>query len=297
MLPRIPVLAAVLLVTSAAGAHAQVRASERATLSQTIDGTTITIDYARPRIRGRGQAFGDVAKIGDHRWTPGANWASTITSNRPFRLNGHDVPEGTWSMWIDLEPDAWTMILDPADSLFHTNPPKDSDAQIRFDVERREGGPFFESMIFYVPETRLDGFDMRLAWGTTEIPFDVEVESTFQKVVAEEDARPLLGSYAMEIVSPGRSARGSSPPFDLTWEDGHLLAHSVWPGSNWPMDGWLLPLGEGFYRMGWVQDGELWEIIADYTYEVVREDGRIAGFDVRGTDDALWARIRRDGVN
>jgi len=32
--------------------HAQVRASERATISQTADGTNVTIDYARPRARG-----------------------------------------------------------------------------------------------------------------------------------------------------------------------------------------------------------------------------------------------------
>lgn len=278
------VLASVLSAVPGPGL-AQVQASERATVSQTIDGTTITIDYSRPRIRGRGKPFGDVAKIGDHRWTPGANWASTITSNKAFKLNGHEVPEGTWSMWIDLEPDAWTMILDPTDSIFHTVPPEDSAEQIRFEVEHREGGPFFESMIFYVPETRLSGFDLRLGWGTTEIPFEVEVEPTFRTIVAEEEGRPLEGRYA------SLSPENEWPPsaFNVEWRDDRLHAHFMWEE---PMDGWLLPLGAGFYSLGWVVDGELWEIFPG-AMEVVRDGDRVVGFDARDDGDKLIERLRR----
>ncbi len=37
---------------------AQIRASERGSLSQTIDGTVISLDYARPQVRGRSPIFG-----------------------------------------------------------------------------------------------------------------------------------------------------------------------------------------------------------------------------------------------
>lgn len=196
-------------------------------------------------------------------------------------------------MWIDLEPDAWTMILDPTDSIFHTTPPKDSDEQIRFEVERHEGGPFFESMIFYVPQTRLDGFDLRLGWGTTVIPFEIEVESTFETMVAEADGRPLDGSYTVTFVPPEGLPAPPPGPFDVAWKDGHLTVASVVPGMDEAFDGWLLPRGAGLYQLSWVVDGELWEIIPDLTFEVVREGGRVVGFDGRSDDDKLQARVRR----
>ena len=45
-------------------ADAQVRASERGSVSQTIDGTVITVDYGRVQARGRDSLFGKVVKRG-----------------------------------------------------------------------------------------------------------------------------------------------------------------------------------------------------------------------------------------
>ncbi len=220
MSKRLSLLFAVLALSLALPALAQAQpvASERASLSQTIDGTTIVIDYARPRIRGRGEPFGDIVYIGDHRWTPGANWATMLTSNKDFTLNGQAIPEGTWSLWIDLEEDGWTLILDPQDSLFHIPPPEDSDEQIRIALEPREG-PFMESLIFWIPETRLSGFDLRLGWGTTEIPFEVEVEPTFQTDVVEADALPLVGDYQWTWVP--REASGDADHDEDAGHDEH----------------------------------------------------------------------------
>ena len=48
---------------------AQVRASEHGVVSQTVNGTTITIDYSRPVARGRDSLFGRVVHWGEV-WTP-----------------------------------------------------------------------------------------------------------------------------------------------------------------------------------------------------------------------------------
>jgi hypothetical protein len=58
-----------LLLLVPAGLSAQMRASERGAVSQTIDGTVITIDYSRPQVRGRDSLFGGVEKWGAV-WTP-----------------------------------------------------------------------------------------------------------------------------------------------------------------------------------------------------------------------------------
>ena len=45
--------------------EAQIRGSERAVVTQTVDGTTISVDYARPRVRGRDPVFGAAGGIVD----------------------------------------------------------------------------------------------------------------------------------------------------------------------------------------------------------------------------------------
>ena len=116
-------LAGLLVATPA---HAQIRASERATVSQTVDGTVITADYSRPQVREREDLFGKVVHPAET-WTPGANWATTLELSRDARLNGHDVPAGKYSLWMTTAPGAWVLHLHRNAALFHTQHPKAAD--------------------------------------------------------------------------------------------------------------------------------------------------------------------------
>ena len=80
-------------VGSAPPSLGQVKASEPATVSQTIDGTEIALAYSRPRARGRDSLFGKVVTWQEV-WTPGANWATTLEVSRNVRVNGHQLPLG-----------------------------------------------------------------------------------------------------------------------------------------------------------------------------------------------------------
>ena len=75
MLPRIALWPLLLAPALPSAAPAQIRASERALLAQTIDGTTLTLDFARPRVRGRDSIFGGQVYWTEV-WTPGANMAT-----------------------------------------------------------------------------------------------------------------------------------------------------------------------------------------------------------------------------
>ena len=267
---------------------AQVVQSERGTVSQTIDGTTISIDYGRPRMKGRGEELTDVAWVGDHRWTPGADWATTITANRDFDLNGHRVGAGTWTVFIDLEPDAWTLLLDPADSVYHTEPPPDRDGQIRFEVEPREG-PFIETLMFWIPETRMSGFDLLLSWGRTEIPFEVRVDPTFETTVDREAGEELLGEYTFMWVGEPDTA----VPFRVFRSGEHLDVETTDVDTGEPFHGRFLPRGEDFFWLGQVRDGHVFDIEVDILYEVVRDDGgEVVGLDARWADDSVIATVR-----
>ena len=75
-------------------ALAQVRASEIGSMTQFLDGTKITIQYSRPRLRGRDPVFGTRAVHWGEVWTPGANFATTFEVDKNIKLDGHPVPKG-----------------------------------------------------------------------------------------------------------------------------------------------------------------------------------------------------------
>src|SRR4051812_47371942 len=96
---RSAVAASILSLTPAL-ACAQIRASEHGTVTQRVSGTTISVEYDRPVARGR-TLFGEggVVHWGD-KWTPGANWATTIDVDTDVRIDGQPLPKGKYSIWL-----------------------------------------------------------------------------------------------------------------------------------------------------------------------------------------------------
>jgi hypothetical protein len=74
------------LVGTATDTGAQLNASEPASVSQVVDGTKVTVEYSRPRARGRTGLFGTEVAFG-HVWTPGANQATTLAVNKDVTIN------------------------------------------------------------------------------------------------------------------------------------------------------------------------------------------------------------------
>ena len=71
--------------------------SVRDTARATIGNATFTVDYGRPRARGR-VLLGDVIDY-DLVWRTGANEATQFTTSRPITLAGIALPAGSYSLW------------------------------------------------------------------------------------------------------------------------------------------------------------------------------------------------------
>ena len=123
------------LATTGLKLDAQVLASERSSVSQTVDGTTATLTYYRPRARGRTGLFGSRVRWGEV-WTPGANQATTLNVNKDVSIEGQPVAKGTYSIWFVIARGPWEMVLDKDTTLFHTQGPKQRPGQIRFPISR-----------------------------------------------------------------------------------------------------------------------------------------------------------------
>src|SRR2546426_12503909 len=80
-------------------------------------GKWIEITYGRPIKRGRdlfggsGASYGKVVNPDAPVWRAGANVSTQLKTEVPLTINGKTVPPGTYTMFIDLKPNNWTLIV------------------------------------------------------------------------------------------------------------------------------------------------------------------------------------------
>jgi hypothetical protein len=81
------------------------------------DGKWITVDYGRPILRGRTNIFGTAAdygkKVNDDApvWRAGANQTTRLKTEVPLVIGGKTLPAGEYSLFVELTPTSWTLIL------------------------------------------------------------------------------------------------------------------------------------------------------------------------------------------
>jgi hypothetical protein len=281
---RVTALAALVLAWAIAlprSAESQIRSSERASVGQTVDGTTFTIEYARPGARGR-ELFGGVVHWGEM-WTPGANWATTFEVDKDIRLNGHEVAAGTYSVWMEPQPETWTVHLHENPKLFHTQRPKHADFVLSFEVEPMNG-PAVEFLTFLVTDVRKDGAAVQLQWGTTVIPLDIHVRPTLRIVELDDDEMaPYIGAYRMTM----NSEQGTREvEIEILGDDGRL--RGKWAGAD-DFGFELLTTGTAHrFGLAFLRNGEIADIEeVAWTFDV-DADGQATGFTVPGIGDEIW---------
>lgn len=283
---------ALLCVAMPAAAGAQVRASEIGTMSQMIDGTKITLEYSRPRARGRDPLFGTRAVHWDEVWTPGANWATTFEVNKTVKLNGHTVPKGKYSMWMVVKQDStWTIVLDPKVRIYHMDPPDSNATQVRF-TTRVQAAPFSDVLTFSMPELRMNGGTLAMHWERIKVPIDVEVEPSLSVTMPEADAKPFLGQYAQTETSPEGKVTLST--LTVTYENGTLKGK--WePNDPYFSKFALIRVAPDWFVPGiYDKNGQVYEVLRpDMTFEFTRANGRAVSYEVREEDDRVSATGKR----
>lgn len=280
-------------------AHAQIFASERATLSQTISGTTITIDYSRPSVRGRDSIFGGEVEW-DEVWTPGANEATTLSLTKPVRLNGLEIPAGTYSVWMQARPDsAWMLYLHPDTTLFHIPHPSLDGMVHSIPVVRHLSSEGRETLTWDFQRIRATGAELQLRWADVVIPVEVKVEPGVETHVSPEVGLPYQGRWILKSeASDSASPEGEGGPQAMRVRYDREMRHLIGVfdgGGEW--GGWeflLIPRAEGIFLLGFLMDGELAELSFDYFLEFTSEDGRPMSFVGRDKDDSIFWRGARE---
>jgi hypothetical protein len=168
-------------------AAAQSMASEHGATVQTVDGTTITVEYYRPKARGR-ELFGKLVPWGVP-WTPGANWATTIEVNRDVRIAGKPLPKGKYTIWAVPQAAEWTIIFDRRPHVFHVAGPSPEQEQMRVTV-KPVSAAHTEMLTWWFPDVQRDATTLQLQWGETAVPLPITVTPPQAPPAADAGAPP-----------------------------------------------------------------------------------------------------------
>lgn len=274
---------------------AQIRASERQTISQTLDGTVISITYSRPRLRERTNIWGTRVVQWGEVWTPGANEATTLEVNRDVVMGGVPVPKGKYSVWMIVSRDKWwSMLLDPKWKQYHTDHPKPNDTMIRVPVEADLAAHTVEEALTWTfPTVGSRGGTIAMQWERTRVKASYIVTPTLSELLPEAEARPYVGTY--DLTDAKGKAEGK---LIVTYQRGGLKARFE-PEDTYMQTFALMKVSPDIFTAGLFMSAEVYA--NDEIYEVLKPDfmvtfaraGDVVTLETRGPNDELYFTGRK----
>lgn len=148
--------------------------SPKASVSQTIGTTTVSIEYHRPAARGR-KIWGELVPFGQV-WRTGANEATTIRFSDPVRVAGRQVPAGAYALFTIPGPETWTVILNKRWRQFGAYDYQPKDDVVRLEVKPKVVKEHTEWLTYEIyPASRGSAY-IDLYWEKMRVDFLVDVD-------------------------------------------------------------------------------------------------------------------------
>ncbi len=144
------------------------RASPPAVVKETLkSGTTVTIDYSQPSVKGRtiGKELAPFGKV----WRTGANEATIFEVDKAVKVNGQPLAAGKYALHSIPGAQEWTLIFNKKWQKSGTDYSEAEDA-LRIKVKPAKAASFSEKMTFTVDKNG----KVALIWGDLLVPFTVK---------------------------------------------------------------------------------------------------------------------------
>lgn len=149
-------------------------ASPSCTLTQRVGLTDITISYSRPGVKGR-PIFGGIVPYGQV-WRTGANQSTKISFSTPVKLEGAEIPAGTYALYTIPDANEWTIILSKNTRLWGSFGYDPKDDLVRFKVAPVPFPTHIETFTIAFSDIRDQSANLVLLWEKTCIPIHLEVD-------------------------------------------------------------------------------------------------------------------------
>ena len=188
----IPAFVASLLVSVAWAQQLDLpRPSPKATVTQTVGLTDVTIAYCRPSVKGRA-IWGGLVPY-DQVWRTGANEATTITFADDVTIEGTRLPAGTYGLFTIPGKDEWIVIFNKGAKQWGAYEYKQAEDVLRIKAKPQPAA-FQELMTFSFSAVSSESAQVALNWENLQVAFTFKV-GTIDKVLAASrkavaDAKP-----------------------------------------------------------------------------------------------------------
>ena len=168
-----PVLLATLLAAPALAQFETPQPSPKATLSQRVGLTDVSISYSRPSVKGR-TIWGDLVPY-DKPWRTGANQATTITFSDAVTVEGQKLAAGTYSIVTIPGRSEWTVIFNNDTKLWWETEYDAAKDALRVTV-KPEAAPMLETFHIGFPAIGASDAILAIEWEKVRVPVKIGVE-------------------------------------------------------------------------------------------------------------------------
>jgi tetratricopeptide (TPR) repeat protein len=164
----------------------------RATLSEEVGITSITIKYSRPDVNGReGKIWGNLVTYGfsttnfvtnknNSPWRAGANESTNITFEHDVKVEGKPLAAGTYGLFMAVWQDSVTVIFSKSTEAWGSFYYDDKQDALRVTVKPQMNDKSVEYLKYEFIEHKEKSCTIALEWEKLIVPFkvDVDVENT-----------------------------------------------------------------------------------------------------------------------
>lgn len=160
-------------------------ASPACTLKQRVGLTDIEVDYSRPGVKDR-IIFGGMVPFGQV-WRTGANSATKVIFSTPVKLNGTEIPAGTYALFTIPGEDEWTIIINKGAEQWGAFQYDEKADVARFKATPMTLGRSIDAFTIEFNQIRDESAYLNLVWDKTVVPIKLEVDLT-DKLVPQIEA-------------------------------------------------------------------------------------------------------------
>jgi hypothetical protein len=161
--------------------------NRKASVSERIGLTDVTINYDRPAVKGReGKIWGQLVHYGFINqgfgtskaapWRAGANENSTITFSTDVKIEGKPLAAGTYAIFMAMESNAATVIFSKNATSWGSYSYDEKEDALRVNVKTGPLSNLVERLTFDFTEQTENAATIALSWEKLRIPFRVEVD-------------------------------------------------------------------------------------------------------------------------
>jgi len=149
------------------------RVSQRASVTQRIGLTDITITYHRPAVGGR-EIWGKIVPYGKV-WRAGANENTTITFADDATVEGKPLAAGTYGLHMIPDKEQWTIIFSKNSTSWGSFSYDEKEDAVRVSVKPHAAEPT-EYVTYTFEDVKPDSAVATLRWEKLAVPFQVGVD-------------------------------------------------------------------------------------------------------------------------